>query len=140
MSYKIKKAGMPVLYLTESKNKEIVTRYLNGVIDDVYVKNIKKGNFNLIIKELKDFAIQEAKLSLMDCSILDLFDNQNKIKEKLSNIVLYTFNYSDGTKYNNIAIEALYENLLSGIAAINVSFLIKNKDTVFQLLREKDLI
>lgn len=134
-------ACIPVLYLTESKNKEVVLNGLKNIIDDVYLKNVKKGNFSLILATLKEFAIQEAKMSILNFPITDLFDNPKKIQNQLSEIVLYSFNYySEGTKYNNISQEELDCNLFNGVAAINRRFLINNKDLVFQILREKDLI
>lgn len=131
---------IPILYITESKNKEVLLYGLKGIIDSAYLKTVKKGNFNLILATLKEFAIQEAKMSILNVPITDLFDNPQKIKVQLSDIVRYSFNYSEGTRYDNIAKNELECNLFSGIAAINRAFLIKNKNLVFQILREKNLI
>lgn len=130
--------GFPVNFVSEAKNKTIVLE--RSKINKIFFNNAPKNCFSKIVNEIKEMAIEDAKISVANFSIIDCFENPKKIIEKLNEIVFYSHNFYEDTRYDNFSTDLFKENLLSGISHVNLEYLKKNEEKLLYRLKGKNII
>lgn len=130
--------GFPVNFVSEGKNKTLVLE--RSRINKVFFNNAPKNCFSKIVNEIKEMAIEDAKISVANFSIMDCFDNPKKIIEKLNEIVFYSHNLYEDTRYDNFSKDLFCNNLLSGISHVNFEYLKNNEEKLLYRLRAKNII
>lgn len=129
---------LPVNYITEEKNKKLIIE--RSGLNKIFFKEVKKNNFSKIINEIKEMALEDAKISIANFSILECFENPEKILKKLNEIVFYSYNIYEETRYDNVSTELFQKNMLAGISHVSIKYLKENEEKLIYRLKSKNII